>query len=302
MNELARIDSLENLVRQYLRSLDIKPRSRDSYHKGLRHFLDYIKLQEIKAPAREDIRRYKDHLLACYSSATVSSYLTAVRGFFAFLEGQKLYPNVAAGIKGAKAPRGFKKAALTAEQALLTMAAPDRNTLEGKRDYALVNLLVRTGLRTIEVQRANVEDIQHEGGAIKLWVQGKGRDSKDEFVILTESTLRPVREYLKDRGVKDGREPLFMSCSNRNKDGRLTTRSISRIVKTMLQSAGLDDPKITAHSLRHTAITLSLLGGATLQEAQAMARHSSITTTQIYTHNLDRIQNAAELRIDALLG
>ena len=84
--------------------------------------------------------------------------------------------------------------------------------------------------------------------------------------------------------------------------GRLTTRSISRIVKDNLRKAGIDSDRITAHSLRHTAVTLSLLGGATIQEAQSMARHKNINTTLIYAHNINRIKHAPERVIDTMLS
>lgn len=74
----------------------------------------------------------------------------------------------------------------------------------------------------------------------------------------------------------------------------MSTRSISGIIKARLRSAGYDSERLTAHSLRHTAVTLSLLGGNSLQEVQQFARHSNIATTQIYAHNLDRAKNKCE--------
>ena len=106
---------------------------------------------------------------------------------------------------------------------------------------------------------------------------------------------------MRGQGVKDS-SPLFISHSDRNYGERLTTRSISRIVKDRLQASGLDDRRLTAHSLRHTAVTFSLIGGASIQEAQTLARHSDINTTLIYAHNLERIAKAPELKIDALIG
>jgi integrase/recombinase XerC/integrase/recombinase XerD len=163
-------------------------------------------------------------------------------------------------------------------------------------------LLVRTGLRTIEAERANIEDVRQEGGEALLYIQGKGRDSKDAFVLLTEATLKPIREYVRARGKTAPTDPLFTSHSDRNNGERLTTRSISRIAKGALREAGIDSDRLTAHSLRHTAVTLSLLGGASIQEAQSMARHKNINTTLIYAHNIDRISKAPERKIDALLA
>ena len=89
-------------------------------------------------------------------------------------------------------------------------------------------------------------------------------------------------------------EPLFCSHSDRNRGEDLTTRSVSRIIKQALRGVGLDDSRLTAHSLRHTAISLSIQGGASLQQAQAMARHSDSKTTLVYFHNLERISLGAE--------
>ena len=222
---------------------------------------------------------------------------------FQWTESEHLYANIASQIKGQKKPKGFKKDALSVNQARKLLTIMETDTLSGARDYALVNLLVRTGLRTIETARANVEDIRQQGEQAVLYIQGKGRDSKDDLGILTEETLEPIRAYISMRGqgVKDS-SPLFISHSDRNYGERLTTRSISRIVKDKLQASGLDDRRLTAHSLRHTAVTFSLIGGASIQEAQTLARHSDINTTLIYAHNLERIAKAPELKIDALLG
>ena len=82
----------------------------------------------------------------------------------------------------------------------------------------------------------------------------------------------------------------------------MTARTVSRIAKTAMQGHGIDSPRLTAHSLRHTAVTLALLAGAPLQEVQAMARHRSINTTMIYAHNLNRMKAGAEHSIDELIG
>ena len=298
---VARTAGTKDIIERYLYSLDVKPRSKDAYRKALKQFLSFIETRGT-TPQRADILAYKEHLLKNYSACTVSAYLSAVRSFYKYLESEKITPNIAGSIKGAKSQGNFRKDALTIEQAKGVLDSIDANTLEGKRNYALINLLIRTGLRTVEVERANVGDLRQQGGQAVLYVQGKGRDEKDAFVILTESSLRPIREYLRSRGKPDDQAPLFASQSDRNQGGRLTTRSISRIVKDALVAAGIDSERITAHSLRHTAVTFALLGGATIQEAQGMARHKSINTTMIYAHNIDRLKKAAEHKIDQLLS
>lgn len=309
MGELLRMETrtlaagnVENIINAYIGSLDVKPRSKETYRKATKHFIEWLEANNITEPQRADVLTYKAALLKNYTACTVSSYMTAVKSLYTWLESEKISPNIANGIKGAKHQQGFRKDALSAEQANNVLSTMGKETLEELRDFAIVNLLTRTALRTIEVERANIEDIRSEAGEALLYIQGKGRDSKDAFVVLTENSLRPIRKYLKARGEAKGNEPLFISLSDRNHGGRLTTRSISRIAKSSLVDAGYDSSRLTAHSFRHTAVTLSLLGGASLQDAQQLARHSNINTTLIYAHNIDRINKAAERNVDALLG
>lgn len=294
---------LGNLVPSYLSAIDVMPKSVETYNKALRQFIHFLDRSGITMPGKEDIVAFKNEVIAADNSpATVNLYLIAVRRFFLWLEEQGLYANVAAGIKGARTSRGFKKGTLTLEQIRIVLKGIDRTTIEGKRNYAIINLLVRTGLRTIELHRANIEDIRQEAGESLLYIQGKGQESKDSFVLLTEDALRPIREYLNARKERSERKPLFASHSNRNAGDRLSEQTISRVVKGALRAVGIDEKRLTAHSLRHTAITLSLLGGASLQEAQAMARHRDINTTLIYAHNIQRIKQAPERKIACLLN
>jgi len=303
-NSIVKSKSIYALIEDFIRSQDVKTSSKETYRKSLKQFLLYSTERNLQDPTREDILNYKTYLLndKKLSPTTVTSYLVAVRKFFEWVESEKLYPNIAKSIKGAKRPKGFRKDVLTVAQIKDVLSNIDRSDLEGKRDYALINLLVRTGLRTIEIQRALIEDLRQEGGEAVLFIQGKGRDLKDDFVLLTNETLKPIREYLKERGKVGEKDPLFSSHSNKNKGKGLTTRSIRRIVKKRLTEIGIDDRRLSAHSLRHTAITLSLLGGATLQEAQTLARHSDINTTLIYAQNISRVNNAPERKIDNMLN
>lgn len=294
---------LNRRIEAFLRSLDVRDSSKHTYGRQLREFLRWSQQAQVGDVDRETILRYKEYLSVQKGLAafTVAGYLTAVRRFFEWLESIKAYPNVAKAIRGPKRRHAFRRDALSLEQVKLLLARIDRASLEGKRDYAIINLMVRTGLRTIEVVRARQEDLTQQGGATVLWVQGKGRDSKDEFVICTEKTLVPLCEYLHMRVSMRLGDPLFASLSTKNFGKELTTRSISRIVKRRLKEIGINDRRLTAHSLRHTAITLSMLGGATAQEARTMARHADINTTLIYAHNINRIIQAPENKIDNLL-
>jgi integrase/recombinase XerC/integrase/recombinase XerD len=297
-------NGLKNLIQEFLLSLDLKQNSKKTYERQMRRFVQWVLKTKLSNPDREDILAYKEYLESQHlSSLTISGYIVVIRRFFEYLESIKFYPNIARGIKGMKRSKGFRKDPLTLRQIQLLLNGIKKDTPQGIRDYAIINLLIRTGLRTIEIVRTNIGDIRQESGEEVLWIQGKGRDTKDEFVLLTEETAIPINEYLKkrDRKTKKENDPLFMSHSDRNFGKRLTTRSISRIVKDNLRLVGIDSSRITAHSLRHTAITLALQAGASIQEAQALGRHANINTTMIYAHNINRITHAPERKIDKLL-
>ena len=300
MNNLI-VRKQETLITQFIGNLDVMPKSKQTYTKALKQFMQYLEVEGITEPSRQDILAYKQYLLDHYKAGTVSSYLTAVRALFTYLESEKIYPNVAKGVKGPKSG-DTRKEHLTVGQAKRLLASLDTGKIEGLRNYAIINLLLHTGLRTIEINRALIGDIRKEGGEALLYIQGKGRQSKDSFVVLTESTLYPIQQYLNARATIDPKAPLFVSHSDRSNGEALSTRSISWIVKEALKAVGLNSENLTAHSLRHTAVTFSLLAGATIQEAQAMARHSNINTTLIYAHNIDRIAKAPERKIAEMLA
>lgn len=301
--DLIREAELESFIAEFLRAQDVRESSRETYRKGLKRFLSWLQSRGVTSPTRETLLEYKDALRdAGLSPLSVSSYVVTVRKFFTWLETTRGLPNIARGIKGARRTRGFRKDPLTLPQVKELLASIDRREILGLRDLALIALLTTTGIRTIEAIRANVEDLRQEGGEAILWIQGKGRDTKDEPAVLPAETLKPLYEYLAARGPAKKDAPLFTSLSNRNGGGRLNTRTLRRIIKERLRAIGIDSDRLTAHSLRHTAITLSLKGGATIQEAQALARHANINTTLIYSHNIDRIKQAPERLIAAMLS
>jgi integrase/recombinase XerD len=288
-----------SLMEQFIASIDAKLNSKSTYRRQIKPFFEWISktysLGNLRSLNQQDIYAYKENLVKSGKSAyTISGYLTAVRKLFEWLESQKIFPNVARNVKGLKKPKGFRKDCLTVDQIKAALSTFDTNTLDGIRDYALFNLLVRTGLRTVEISRAVVGDLRQESGEAILLVQGKGRDSKDDFVLLVDDALRPLRKYLAYRGSSSEKDPLFASTSNRTLGEPIKERTISWIIKETLRNIDIDDSRLTAHSLRHTAVSLSIKNGASLIQAQAMARHSDPKTTMIYFHNHERIKSGAE--------
>ena len=277
--------------------VDVSEKSIETYKRALKQFIKYLAYNGIQKPLRQDILNFREQLKQEHKPTTVQAYVVAIRLFFRWTEQVGLYPNIADKIKGAKLDREHKKDYLTTKQVKKVLDNIDRDTLQGKRDYAILALTLTGGLRTIEVSRANIEDLRALGDNTVLYIQGKGRHEKTDYVKVVEQVEDAIRDYLKACGVSDIKSPLFKSISNRDNGGRLTTRSISRIVKEALRDAGFDSERLTAHSLRHTAGTLNLKNGGTLEETQQLLRHSNINTTMIYLHHLERENNKSEERI-----
>ena len=301
-NPYAPVD--EEIIGKWMASLDLASGTKETYLSGFKAFCWFVRSTSLDFDelTRDDVKSFKEYLVdeKKLKPATVSSYLASVRSFYAYSEDNGI-ENIAHRVKGVTDSRSFKKEPLTPDQARRLLASIDCSTEKGMRDFAILNLMLRTGLRDIEIVRANCKDIQTKAGVDVLYVQGKGRASKDSFVVLTPKALSPITTYLEKRGNVNELDPLFASVSSRNAGERLTVRSISRIAKSALRAIGIDDERYTAHSLRHTAITFSLLGGATERDAQQMARHANITTTMLYSHDIDRIKHAAEREIDNVL-
>lgn len=287
------------LIDQFKSFIDAKPRTVQSYIGNIKRFAEYLHHEGIQNPTRQDVLNYRSWLKENFKATTVQSYIVAIRLFFQWTEQAGIYPNIAKRVKGATISKEHKKDYLTSDQMEQILEKIDRSTTAGKRDYAILALMVTGGLRDIEIYRANIDDLRALGNSTVLYIQGKGKEEKADYIKVTPVVETALRNYIQTKEeLKEG-QALFTSLSNNSAGARLSTRSISGIVKRRLINAGFNSDRLTAHSLRHTAVTLSLIGGNSLQDVQQFARHSNISTTQIYAHNLDRAKNQCEETISS---
>lgn len=299
---------IKSLIGAYLNGLDVKESSRRLYGRTLRQFFAWVELTGRSLPelTKADATEYKGYLenVLKLSPLTVGSYIVSLRKFFAWVENEGLYKDITRGIKTPQRSQAFEKQYLSEEKSRELLEHFEESSL---RDYAIVNLMLRTGLRTIEVSRAQVGDIcfMGEQRVLKIWGKGKTEAEKGKdynFVVLTDRAYLPILNYLESsrKGSRSG-EPLFTSDSNRNQGKQLSTRTISGICKQGLKAIGLNGREYTAHSLRHTTASLLLEHGETLLAVQHVLRHASVNTTQRYTRQKEkelRIRHAPETALD----
>lgn len=291
-----------SMVEDFFTFLQASEKTHESYKLSLKQFFLYLQEVGETQPSKATIVSYVKYLQAKGKKpSTISAYLSAVKALFRYLDEVGAYGDIARNVKAPKQAKGFKKDALTIEQTKEVLNAFDPGTDMGKRDLAIFLLMVVNGLRTIEVSRLKVEDMRVSNGVQVLYVQGKGRTDKDAKTVLAPNVEKAIRAYLATRGEVQDDEPLFTSTSNNNLNQALSAHTISSIAKGAMRKVGLDSNRLTAHSLRHTAITLGLLGGATLEQASTFARHSNLSTTMIYNHSIEETSNPISNIVEGII-
>lgn len=280
------------LLQVYTRTLSTD--TAKTYQRGMEKFTAWL---ADRTPNSDTILAWMAYLKSQGSKpAAINAWLGGVRSFFGWAARKAHIPfNPAQGIRGAKRS-GTKKRhvreALTDSEAIHLLNQPDRSTVEGKRDYALLAIQLYTAARGIELYRADIVDLQTQSGRLVLMVQGKGRTEKDEPLILVSEAAKAIRDWLGVHPKMTG--ALFVSLSDRSRGERLSRSATREILKRYFKAAGIVGNK-TTHSLRHTAITNALRHGVPITRvSKQLARHASIDTTMIYVYETDRLADPVE--------
>jgi site-specific recombinase XerD len=268
--------------------------SRRAYAQSLRAFFAWVATPPAEVTTRQIIA-YREVLQTNGKrAATVNRHLAAIRALYAaaFDEGL-LTRNPAAGVKTLETGREGSTPALTREQVQAMLHAIDRTTLPGLRDYALLLLLVRTGIRREEATRVEVNDLQQQQGHWTLRVTRKG--GGPQLVKVPADVYRALSAWLDAAALREG---VLWRSLTRTGRGRamvyqvgpaLTTDGILKIVQHRARRGGIP-VQISPHALRATFITLALDGGAPLHKVQYAAGHADPRTTERYhrtKRNLD---------------
>lgn len=235
--------------------------------------------------------------------STRNLHLAALRSFCQWAtRAGHLASDPTAGVKGArrKGARMHKRDAFSPAEvrAMLELCQADPRPA-GARDGAVLAMMVYMGLRTVEVERADVGDIGQHAGRRVLWIRGKGAEDSPTPGVMSDACFAYVRRWLDVRPGAIDAGPLVTTLAGPAgpAGGRLARRTIRAIIEGRKAAANVDTSsgrRVTAHSLRHSAVTRVLTSGGTLRQAQALARHASISTTEVYLHELDRYADAPE--------
>lgn len=280
-------NKLQELKRDYLEYLEIE-KNRSSltvrnYDHYLERFLSWSNAEKPDDVTAEVVRgfrlylnRFEDKNGRKMKKITQDYYIIAIRGFLKYLAKQDIETLSSEKIELGKV-KERQVEFLELDEVRRIIKAAEGGKIENLRDVAMLEMLFSTGLRVSELVGLNIENVNLRNGEFS--VRGKG--DKIRLVFLSTSAKIALNEYLMHR--KDISPALFVSVSKNTDISRLTARSVERIVKKHAIQAGIVK-KITPHTLRHSFATDLLRNGADLRSVQEMLGHSSITTTQIYTH------------------
>lgn len=268
-------------VAEYLEALSaersLSPHTVAAYRRDLAQYLAYL---DHAHPSRTRVEAFVRTLSARgLAPASIARKLAAVRGFHAFLVGEGLaIDDPTQTVDSPRRPSPLPKA-LTIEEAIALVEAPDRTTVKGRRDAAILEFLYGTGARVAEAVGLNLDALD----LVERTVLLTGKGGRQRLVPLGSAARSALEAWLPDRlkvrrpGRDDG--AVFLNIRGR----RLTRQAVFDLVRAAARRAGIPPTLVSPHVLRHSAATHMVEGGADLRTVQEMLGHATISTTQVYT-------------------
>jgi len=304
-------EAFQNLLKHWAESL-ITESTRQTYCTHVRLFFSWFK-KDPKELGQDDLSRYRDHLLLekKLKRSTIWNKFIAINGLLKFLSGKSRKFKNPMNFKGLslvppKKDTGYYTV-LTEKEVKKLLKQPDRRTLIGKRDQAILRLMLTYGLRVNEITKIRYGDLENERvrGQQKIWVRDrKGRIGRraDTDIVLNGKALDAFDDWMESSKIRfengtpifagfvwDVREEgLVINHSRVRQQKPLTVRTLENVVSKYVQAAGIErnNQVISPHAFRHTAFTFLAKAGIELVDLKFLAGHQDVSTTMIYLHSV----------------
>ncbi|MEI8033315.1 MAG: site-specific tyrosine recombinase XerD [Chlorobiaceae bacterium] len=281
-------DSLESFLNYMFIQRNYSENTRDSYRNDLERYLFFMQERgkAMKAITPADLREFITELHRTgLEASSMSRNISAIRSLHRFLVSERiLESNPAENISQPKQPR-YLPTVLTVEEIMRLLEAPLCGNPRGnyfQRDKAIVELLYATGVRVSELVNIQQQNLYLDAGFVRIF----GKGSKERLVPVGSSAIEWIGRYQSELRInqvrRNSEDYLFLNA----RGTKLSRMAIFTLVRNYARQAGIEK-QISPHTFRHSFATHLLEGGADLRAVQEMLGHSSITTTQIYTH-IDR--------------
>lgn len=268
-------------VEQFLNFIDVSKKTRDTYKIALKQFCGYLLDKGISTPTRDEIIEYREFLKENHKPTTINSYLIAIRNLYSYLEYEGITKDITKNIKGIKLEQKHLKRGLSKEEISKVL-----DVCKDNRERLMVKMMINLGLRCNELVNIQLEDFYDDKGVIMLKVLGKARNGlKQDSIKVDNRLFDMISDYVREYSITNY---LFTSTSNNNKNGKLTTKTIRLTITNLFKKADLDMNRISPHSFRHSTCELLLENGVDIREVSEFLRHKSLSTTLIYSKEINQ--------------
>lgn len=298
-----------DLISRWISFVDRSPATATAYSTAVKRFFVYLNRNNISTLSREDIINYREEMTLSLKPASVKLNLNAVKLFVKWLASEGFIPSdISANVHAPRLDNTIhSRDALSANDAVAVLKSMANDDSEKSlRNQCIMQIMFCCGLRSVEICRLDVTDVEKRRGKYFLRIWGKGRSGKLDSVVLPKQVYELIQKYLsvrKQRGSVNPKSALFVSTSRRCKDSRLETQTVSRLAKAALKNAGFDSERLTCHSCRHTFANVALDAGVGIRDIQKTMRHKSVSTTEIYIHDSSVLNNTSTVTVyDTILG
>lgn len=277
-------------IKEFINSMQWSDCTLKSYKYALTVFFKWFESNHKRRgslPIRKNIIAFKNYMKEKkkLSANTLDLYHTTLKKFFEWMmRNGKMQSNPMDRIKRDQKSKDFMIERLDRYQSTALLNSFDQDKINQLRDYTMVVIMLTMGLRRIEIVRMNVEDLDN----YKIKIQGKGQLFKNQSLELSNIAYDAIHNYLLKRKDFIPTDPMFVSFSDRSKNKRISPCYISHMVKSHILTIGINNPKISCHSLRHTCAYDILERTKDENIVQSQLRHASINTTHRYTHGLEQ--------------
>ncbi|WP_051178571.1 tyrosine recombinase XerC [Thermodesulfovibrio thiophilus] len=280
------MSKIKSYINDFLNYISLQkgdsPHTLRAYRSDLEEFFNFVKVEPEKVEPILIRGFLSEQLLKGKTKTTVARKLSTLRSFFLYLYSEGIIDiNPARVVSSVKIKRALPKF-LTVDDAFRLVESPSEDKFSAYRDRAILEILYGSGIRVSELCGLNLDDLDLKEELIK--VRGKG--NKERIVPIGNKAKEILKKYLAIRQILRIKKklvvdetPLFIN----NRGNRLSTRHVRRIIDKHARAIGLIE-KISPHVLRHTFASHLLMEGADLRVIQELLGHSSLSTTQIYTH------------------
>ena len=272
------LDYKENIARCSIHTIR-------AYKNDLNQYLEFLSKKKLSLlnSKTKDIQSYlsklgKKHI----SSTSMARKLASIKSLYKYLANNKIISvNISRPIKSPKIPKRLPNF-LTVKEIKNLLDYPYGDSIKDLRDRLVLELFYATGIRISELVKIKIRDIDFENKLIKI----KGKGNKERFVIFGDGMMMILNEYVDKKSAKalSGTEFLFPGRFNKNNlSTSISTRTIFSIAKKYIRNIS-NNEKLSPHSIRHSFATHLLDNGANVMSVKELLGHSSLSSTQIYTH------------------